>query len=229
MVTINNNYNENTKIIMKDIVIYGAGGFGREIACLLRLINEKSEEWNLIGFLDDDEKLWGTKNEYGTVLGGSDWLNKYVKDLACAIAVGNPNAVQAIVGKIKNPNVSFPNLYAPTVTFLDEENLHIGQGNIICTNCFVSCNVTIGNFNMFNGYIPLGHDAVIGNYNVIMPSSNISGGVRIGNCNFLGVQSVVLQNVKVGDNTRIGANSVVMRKTKDGFLYIGNPAKRVSL
>lgn len=229
MVTINNNYNENTKIVMKDIVIYGAGGFGREIACLLRLINEKSEEWNLIGFLDDDEKLWGTKNEYGTVLGGADWLNEYNKELACAIAVGNPNAVQAIVGKIKNPNVSFPNLYAPTVTFLDKENLHIGQGNIICTNCFISCNVTIGNFNMFNGYIPLGHDAVIGDYNVIMPSSNISGGVRIGNCNFLGVQSVVLQNVKVGDNTRIGANSVVMRKTKDGFLYIGNPAKRVSL
>lgn len=229
MVKINNNYNENTKIVMKDIVIYGAGGFGREIACLLRLINEKSEEWNLIGFLDDDEKLWGTKNEYGTVLGGADWLNEYNKELACAIAVGNPNAVQAIVGKIKNPNVSFPNLYAPTVTFLDKENLHIGQGNIICTNCFISCNVTIGNFNMFNGYIPLGHDAVIGDYNVIMPSSNISGGVRIGNCNFLGVQSVVLQNVKVGDNTRIGTNSVVMRKTKDGFLYIGNPAKRVSL
>ena len=45
---------------MKDVVIYGAGGFGREIACLLRLINEKCEEWNLMGFLDDDEKLWGT-------------------------------------------------------------------------------------------------------------------------------------------------------------------------
>ena len=38
---------------MKDIVIYGAGGFGREIACLLNLINEKTPEWNIIGFLDD--------------------------------------------------------------------------------------------------------------------------------------------------------------------------------
>ena len=214
---------------MKDIVIYGAGGFGREIACLLRLINEKGGQWNLIGFLDDNETIWGSKNEYGTVLGGSEWLNKYEKELACAIAVGSPNAVHAIVGKINNPKVSFPNLYAPTVTFLDKDSLQIGQGNIFCSNCFISCNVKVGNFNLFNGYIPIGHDAVIGDYNVVMPSCNISGGVTLGECNFLGVQSVVLQYVKIGNNTRISANSVIMRKTKDGFLYIGNPAKRVDL
>lgn len=27
---------------MKDIAIYGAGGFGREVACLLRRINEQA-------------------------------------------------------------------------------------------------------------------------------------------------------------------------------------------
>lgn len=214
---------------MKDIVIYGAGGFGREIACLLRLINEKDGQWNLIGFLDDNESIWGTKNEYGTVLGGTEWLNKYEKELACAVAVGSPYAVHAIVSKINNPKITFPNLYAPTVTFLDKDSLQIGQGNIFCSNCFISCNVKVGNFNLFNGYIPIGHDAVIGDYNVVMPSCNISGGVTLGVCNFLGVQSVVLQYVKIGNNTRIGANSVIMRKTKDGFLYIGNPAKRVDL
>ena len=213
---------------MKDIVIYGAGGFGREIACLLNLINEKIPEWNIIGFLDDNEAIWGTENKYGRVLGGVDWLNQYDKPLAAAIAVGSPDSVTAIVAKINNPNISFPNIYAPSVTFLDKESLKIGQGNIFCTNCFISCNVKIGNFNLFNGYIPIGHDAKIGDCNVVMPSCNISGGVEMGNGNFLGVQSVVLQYIKIGNNTRIGANSVIMRKTKDGFLYIGNPAKRVS-
>lgn len=214
---------------MKDIVIYGAGGFGREIACLLRLINEKENQWNLIGFLDDNETIWGTRNEYGTVLGGAEWLNKCDDELACAIAVGSPSAVQAIARKISNPKVTYPNLYAPSVTFLDKDSLQIGQGNIFCSNCFISCNVKVGNFNLFNGYIPIGHDTVIGDYNVVMPSCNISGGVTLGESNFLGVQSVVLQGVKIGNNTRIGANSVIMRKTKDGFLYIGNPAKRVVL
>lgn len=212
---------------MKDIVIYGAGGFGREIACLVRLINEKESQWNIIGFLDDNPELKGTANEYGTVLGDAEWLNAYEKPIAVAIAVGNPQAVESISQKVTNPLVEYPNLYAPSVTFLDKDSLKIGKGNIFCTNCFVSCNVTVGDFNLFNGYIPIGHDAEIGNYNVVMPSCNISGGVKIGNTNFLGVQSVVLQYIKIGNNTRIGANSVIMRKTKDGFLYIGNPAKRV--
>lgn len=214
---------------MKDIVIYGAGGFGREIACLLNTINEQNPEWNFMGFLDDNESLWGSKNEYGTVLGGSDWLNQYDKPLAVAIAVGNPSAVIAITGKIVNPKVSYPNIYAPTVTFLDRKSLEIGQGNIFCYGCFVSCHVKIGSFNLFNGNITIGHDANLGDCNVIMPACNISGGVIMGNGNFLGVQSVILQYIKIGNNTRIGANSVVMRKTKDGFLYIGNPAKRMEI
>ncbi len=213
---------------MKDIVIYGAGEFGREIACLMNLINEKTPEWRMIGFLDDDKNIWGCENKYGKVLGGADWLNQYDKPLAVAIAVGNPVDVKSIISKINNPNVDYPNLYAPSVTFLDKESLQIGKGNIFCTNCFISCNVQVGNFNLFNGYIPIGHDAKIGDCNVVMPSVNISGSVVMGDVNFLGVQSVVLQGVKIGSNTRIGANSVVMRKTKDGYLYIGNPAKRIS-
>ena len=34
----------------KDIIIYGAGGLGREILCL---IIKKLDEWNPIGFVDD--------------------------------------------------------------------------------------------------------------------------------------------------------------------------------
>ena len=38
---------------MKKIAIYGAGGFGREVACLLNKINEVKLTWELIGFFDD--------------------------------------------------------------------------------------------------------------------------------------------------------------------------------
>ena len=43
---------------MNDIAIYGAGGYGREIACLINnKINSEVKEWNLVGFFDDDEGL----------------------------------------------------------------------------------------------------------------------------------------------------------------------------
>lgn len=37
---------------MKDIAVFGAGGFGREVANLIRRINAAAEvpEWNFIGF-----------------------------------------------------------------------------------------------------------------------------------------------------------------------------------
>ena len=217
---------------MKDIAIYGGGGFGREVACLIRMINEaqsdNAEKWNLIGFFDDVQSA-GMRNEYGEVLGNIETLNRYDKKLAVAIAIGSPNAVRSVYEKIENPKIYFPNLIAPSTIFLDRKNITLGRGNIICSRCLFSCHVSIGDFNIFNGYIPLGHDTTIGNFNVIMPSVNISGAIRIGNENFIGVQSVLLQHIKIGNNVRIGANSVVIRNTKDGNLYIGNPATIVKL
>lgn len=216
---------------MKDIAIFGAGGLGREIACLIHIINKSLDEprWNLIGFFDDNETLWGNKNEYGIILGGKEILNDWKTPIDVAIAIGTPRVVKIISEALSNPSIGFPNIISPSVTFLDKDNIKLGRGNIICTNCMVSTNVTIGDFNIFNGYIPIGHDTVIGNCNVIMPSVNISGGVIMGDCNFIGVQSVILQYIKMGNNVRVGANSVIMRTAKDGYLYMGNPAKKTEL
>lgn len=216
---------------MKDIAIFGAGGFGREVACLIRLINESlvKPRWNLIGFFDDNADLKGTINEYGEILGGRTELNAWETPLDIAIAIGTPKVVKLVAESITNPMVDFPSIIAPSVTWLDKDNVRIGKGNLFCSGCLVSCNVEIGDFNVFNGYIPIGHDTKIGNYNVIMPSCNISGGITMGDCNFMGVKSAVLQYLKIGNNTRIGAGSVVMRNTKDGYLYIGIPAQKLDV
>jgi len=214
---------------MKDIVICGAGGFAREIACLINLINEVEKRWNFLGFIDRDPSLIGTNIGYDKIIGTDSDLNSWDNPLDVVIAIADPLLLKKIAERIDNPNIDFPNIIAPNVTFLDKNNIYFGKGNILCTNCMVSCGVTLGNFNIFNGYIPIGHDTVVGNYNVVMPSVNISGGVRIGDCNFLGVQSVVLQYLKIGSNVRLGANSVMVRNAKDNTLYLGNPAMKTSL
>ena len=69
---------------MKDIAIYGAGGFGREVASMIKRINRVEQQWRFIGFFDDDSnhKPKGSSNEYGTILGGIDELNAYPLDLS---------------------------------------------------------------------------------------------------------------------------------------------------
>ncbi|MDD4515960.1 NeuD/PglB/VioB family sugar acetyltransferase [Massilibacteroides sp.] len=209
---------------MKKIAVYGAGGFGREIACLIHIINQKSPQWDFIGFFDDGKEI-GTSNEYGQILGGIKELNKITYPLDLAIAIGKPTIVAHIVENIKNENINFPNIISPDVIFLDGQNCKMGKGNIICSGCLFSCNLLIGDFNIFNGFIPVGHDSVIGNYNAFMPNVKISGEVTIGDRNFFGVSSIVLQQIRIGNTTTIGANSLVIKKTKDGLTYLGSPAK----
>lgn len=211
---------------MKDIAIYGAGGFGREVACLLKGINEQAPTWNLIGFFDDGKES-NYVTEYGKVLGGIELLNSVSYPLSVVIAIGSPKTVEKIVDKIKNPMIDFPNIFAPDTIFLDKDNISLGRGNLVCSRCLFSCNVQIGSFNTFNSYITIGHDAVIGDFNSLMPAVRISGEVHIGNCNFFGVSSVVLQQIRIGNETVIGANSTILRKTKDGNTYVGNPASIV--
>lgn len=211
---------------MSKIAIFGAGGFGREVACLIHKINEfipESNQWKLIGFFDDGLPV-GTRNEYGEVLGGVNELNNWEEEISVAIAIGSPRIVEIIANKITSPKISFPNIIAPDVIFLDEDNYKIGKGNIISFGCLISCNVELGNHNILNGFIAVGHDTIIGNYNSFMPSVNISGEVKIGDKNYFGVDSTILQQKTIGNNTTIGANSLIIRKTKDGNTYVGNPA-----
>jgi sugar O-acyltransferase (sialic acid O-acetyltransferase NeuD family) len=211
---------------MKKIVIYGAGGFGREIACLINSLNIKMRQWELIGFIDDGLPV-GHSNHFGTVLGALKFLNSFPEEIAVALSVASPNILRNLVNSITNPNVWFPNLIASDVKFHDPESFCIGKGNILFFSSRISCNVTIGDFNLFNSLASLGHDVRLGSFNVVGPTVRISGDAIVGDGNFFGVQSIVLQGIKIGNNTRIGVSSVIMRDTKDDTLYFGNPAKRI--
>jgi sugar O-acyltransferase (sialic acid O-acetyltransferase NeuD family) len=213
---------------MKDLAIYGAGGFGREVACLVNEINQSASEppWNLIGFFDDGKAI-GDKNEYGIIFGGINELNSFSKPLSVVLTIGKPSTLAFLVEKIKNPLIDYPNIIAPDIRYLDINNISIGKGNIFFSKCSLSCNVNIGDFNIFNSCIAVGHDATIGNFNSMMPGTRISGEVKIGDLNFFGIYSVVLQQNKIGNNTVIGAGSIIIRNTEDNSTYIGNPAKKL--
>lgn len=211
---------------MKDIAIYGAGGYGREVACYLKSINNKNTEWNLIGFFDDGAEI-GTEQQYGTILGGINELNKWETELAVVFAIGSPKTIRTIVSKITTPRIYFPNIIDPSVNFLDKESVKMGKGNVIGPNSVISCNVTLGDFNMINLLCHLGHEVVLGDYNVLMPSVNICGGVTIGNDNLLAIKTTVLQYLTVSDNVFLGAGGILMADTKSDCRYFGNPAKPI--
>lgn len=214
---------------MKKIAVYGAGGLGRETACLIDRVNSVEPQWEIIGYFDDGVQSGTQVDHHGCVLGGMETLNKYPEALAVVMAIGSPQTVKNLVEKIINPNIHFPNIICPTFDIVDPLTFSMGKGNVIKNMCRVSCNVKLGDFNMLNGFVIFGHDAQVGSYNSFMPNVRISGEVKIGDTNFFGIASIVLQGVRIGNNVRLGAASVLMKKPKEGCLYMGNPAKRIEL
>ena len=212
---------------MNNIAIYGAGGFGKEVACLINLINKKSKTWKLLGYFDDNNDIKDKKFNDLEVLGGLDDLNKFTEPLSIIFSIGNPMLIQKICKKIYNNNILFPNIISPDCVFLDPNNTRIGKGNLIMPQSLISCNVSIGNFNLMNCGVSIGHDSIIGSYNSLMSYTKISGEVNIGDLNYFGACSLVLQQKKIGSNTLIGASSVIMRNTEDENTYLGNPAVKI--
>lgn len=213
---------------MKDILIYGFGGFGHEVACLIQHINKAKPTWNIVGYIDDGVEV-GTKCKYGEVLGNLDTLNSWNTPVSVVIAIGSPTFLELLPMRITNPLVRFPNIIAPNVFYFDQDAVSMGKGNIVTFGCRISCNVTLGDFNVLNGNISLGHDASIGSYNMFFPEVRISGQASVGNKNFFGSRCFIAQCLKVGNENRFGAGTYILRKIKDGGFYMGNPAKKVAI
>ena len=212
---------------LKNIAIYGAGGFGREVACTINKINEKEPTWNLVGFFDDGVDKGKMVSHFGPVLGGIDELNAYQDEIDVVIAIGNPMTVKSVVERIVNEKVEFPNLIHPSVIFADKESFSIGKGNIMQRECSMSCDVRLGDFNVLNSSVVFGHDANVGSFNSFMSGVRISGQVAMDDCNFFGVNSVVLQQIRMKSKVRLAAGSILMTKPKENSLYMGIPAKIV--
>jgi len=211
---------------MKDIAIYGAGGLGKEVACLIERINQAGGDWHLVGFYDDAKPAGTRIGRYGSVLGGIDALAHCVQPLAITFAMSDNCAVKRLRETLTGDNLTFPNLIDPSLFVVDKSTLAMGEGNIIQYGCMVSCDVTLGSFNIINDHAVIGHDCHIGDYNGIMPTAHLSGGITMGDNNLLGVASVVLQCIHIGHEVTLGANSVLMTNPRDCCTYLGVPAKK---
>ena len=217
------------KIKLKQIAVFGAGGFGKEVVCVINEINKKKPTWEFIGFFDDGLKIGTQVSHFGKVLGQTKDLNSWEDKLSIVFAIGNSIAIKNIVNSLNNKLLDFPNLIHPEVFFADKISLKMGKGNVLVRGCSFSVDVKVGDFNQFNSLSSLAHDVEVGSFNVFMPLTRVSGGVTIGDFNTFGIGTIILQGIKIGDRVKVAPSSVLMRKTKDDCFYMGNPAKKTIL
>lgn len=211
---------------MKDLIIIGASGFGREVAWIVERINKVQKTWNMIGFLDDNDEIQGKMiNEY-PVLGKTDVANEY-PDAFFVCAVGSSKVREKIISKIKEdfPNIKFGTLIDPSVEMSDM--VEIGEGSIICAHTIITVNVKIGKQVIVNLDCTIGHDAVLNDFVTLYPSVNVSGATNIGCASELGTGMQIIQGKTIGDHTIVGAGAVVVKDLPNKCTAVGSPAKPI--
>lgn len=211
---------------MRDIVVYGAGGLGREILTLIKDINVVCPSWNVLGFFDDGHPREELVNGH-KVLGNIDDLNSWDKPLSIVIANGDPQIKRRIIEKICNPHVCYPTLIHPSAIIGDTNFVSFGKGCIICAGNIITTNICFHDFVTLNLACTVGHNAVIGRYTSIMPAVNISGEVTVGEAVYLGTGAKIINRIAVGDNTIVGAGAVVAKDLPSDCTAVGVPAKPI--
>lgn len=210
---------------MKQIVIIGAGGFGREVQWLIERINEKELTWEIKGYIDDGIDAGTEINGY-PVLGGINELLEMQQGIAVVCAIGSSVTRKKIIERISsNPNIEFPNIVDPSVQM--SKYVKLGKGNIICAGTILTVNIEIKDFSILNLDCTVGHDVVLNSFVTVYPSVNISGCVVIGKHTEIGTGTQIIQGKNICDYTIVGAGSVVVRNIERPGTYVGVPVKAV--
>lgn len=211
---------------MKKLIIFGASGFGREVAWAVERINQVSPTWDLLGFMDDDDEIQGKKINGYPVLGKTENVEDY-PDAWFVCAVGSSRVREKIVRNMKavNPDIRFGTVIDPSVERSDL--VRIGEGTIICAHTILTVNISIGAHVIINLDCTVGHDAVIEDYVTLYPSVNVSGITHIGHAVELGTGLQIIQGKTVGDYSIVGAGSVIVKDIPANCTAVGSPAKPI--
>lgn len=208
---------------MKDIIIVGASGFGREVLQWIKDVNVVKPTWNIKGFIDDNlYALEGYPCDYKVLGTIKDWIPSENEEFVMAIA--SPVIKEKLVTMLKSRGAVFATVVHPTSII--GGFCEIGEGLVVTPRAKISPNVHIGNFVTVLG-CGIGHDAEIGDFSTICGYCAVSGHVKVGKRVFIATSAVIAPSKKIGDDAYVGMGSMVIKSVKAGCKVMGNPAKKI--
>lgn len=202
---------------MKDICIFGAGGFAKEVYWLAQQCGRKVD-----AFIDLQAggKCCGKKIENESYF---DPLKH-----TAVVGVGNPKIRQKIVDKIIacHGEYVFETLISPSANIM-ASTIDIGYGSVICANCILTCDIVLGPWSQLNLATTIGHDTRTGAFFTTAPGVHISGKVQAGHRVYLGTNSSTVEDINICDDVTIGAAACVAKNIIESGTYVGVPAKKL--
>lgn len=209
------------------IVVVGAGGFGRETLDVVEAAIATGADYHLQGVLDsrprdlDLQRLEQRDVEYlGTA---QDWIARASGAERFIVAIGHPQTRERVSRTLMSYGLTPISVVHPRATL--GSCARIGEGVVIAAGVHVSTNVTIRDHVHLSPGCVVGHDSLLEDFVSVNPGAIVSGNVTVEKSVLVGAGSVILQGLTVGTEATVGASACVTRDVHAGMTVIGVPAK----
>ncbi len=208
---------------MKQLIIVGAGGLGRQ--ALEQLLGDVAmgREWLVAGFLDErGPDVLPDGMEYWSWLGTPESFQPDPQHIFVA-AIGDPELRRQQVNLLLEKGAEF----IPVRT-----RCQLGARSTWGPTFFgydVSCGVDcrIGSHGYIDQQAMLGHDVVIGDFVHIGPRCTLAGHVHVEDGAQIHSGALIARGVRIGAGAVVGMGAVVFRDVAAGTTVAGNPARVV--
>jgi sugar O-acyltransferase (sialic acid O-acetyltransferase NeuD family) len=209
----------------KKLLLFPFGGNAREALVTIFAINAVKQEWDVIGFLDDDQSLRGKDYLGVKVLGGTELLQECSDAYVLAVP-GSPKGYlrrKTILEGLAIEQSRFATIIHPSV--VSAPDAAIGYNSIIMPHVVISCSVRIGNHCIILPNTVIAHDGIVGDYCCVGSNVSISGTVTVGPECYIGSGTKVRENISIGGRTLVGLGSNVISPIEQDAVAVGNPAR----
>lgn len=209
----------------KKLLLFPFGGNAREALLSIFAINKIKREWDIVGFIDDDQSHHG-KSSCGIKVIGGRVILKDIPDAFVLAVPGSPTSYlkrKDIISSLKAEISRFATILHPSVVIAPDAT--IGYNTVIMPNVVISCGVRIGNHCIILPNTVVSHDSVVDDYCCVGSNISISGSVRIGSSCYIGSGTKMRENVSIGEGSLVGLGSNVISDIEARVVAAGNPTK----
>lgn len=210
---------------MRDLLVIGAGGLGRETAEAVRAANNVEPTWNLLGLLDDAGALHGTSLSGIPVLGPIGAIDDFpgAQVVVCTGSARQRFSRKRLVQHLALPPERYASVVHPASVLAPGPPL--GPGTVVLASVVTTTAVEIGAHVTVMPAVVLTHDDVVGDFATFGAGVRLAGRVRVGEGAYLGAGSLVREDTSIGPWALVGMGATVLSDVPAAEVWVGAPAR----
>ena len=208
---------------MMDLILVAASGLAREVAEAVAAAGTH----RIVGIVDDDLELHGSKFSGIPIIGGLEQLHLH-HSAQVVVCAGRGTSRRSIVERFDEQGIysyRFATIIHPSVHV--PRSCSIGAGSVLLAHVAITADVRIGRHVVAMPNVTLTHDNAIGDYATLCAGVSLAGLVTVGEAAYIGANASVREYVQVGFDSVLGMGSALLTDLPDGQIWAGVPARQL--